>query len=152
VVYLMGNSISKVWVSKDRRALAFVTKQPWTIVYETVNDCCNDVWFAAVTGLTSLLKGKEIIRVVADTWVKQGLDDMGQGTTVAWWSLTTEKGVCQWEIRNCGNEWYYGGKIRKMDDNEAAKWWRHDSKFKPEKDGWTKLTQDFIGYDRSGED
>ena len=144
----MGEKVKAIWISRCSRKLVFLDDVGHPIMYETENDCCNDVWFNAIQGLDAL-KRHEVFSVEACGWRDmEALSTDGDVVTLCWWKLKTPDGICSIEVRNTHNG-YYGGKIRRMDWGEMEKeWpnWRNSSD--PAPPGWERIKDDFEGRTR----
>lgn len=130
---LIGHQINQLFISDDNELIVFNTTSGKKIAYSTQNDCCNTVWFNHITGvktvlgegnLFELMQGATVLDVEQKDWTPsttelEGTDVCEEG----FWTIKTDKGYLDIEVRNDSNG-YYGGRVEfeydfNWDDNKA---------------------------------
>ena len=121
---LVGKRINGVFLGNDDWTLVFRTTDGEYHRYDTSNDCCNTVWVNHITGLHllgqgnsfDLLKGLLVIDAEDKGW---GDDREGEdGYEVVqdgFWTIRTDRGYIDIEVRNSHNG-YYGGSFSFNED------------------------------------
>lgn len=124
---LIGQRINGVFLGNDGWALVFRTVDGKFHRYDTSNDCCNSVWVNHLTGVDVIGKGNEfdLIRGVLVTgaedkgWGENRSDEEGYEVVQdGFWTLKTERGYIDIEVRNSHNG-YYGGSFNESDSDVA---------------------------------
>lgn len=118
---MIGCSVNKIYIDDSELYLKFETKDK-NFIYMAEKECCNDVWFAHITGLPFLLnstikkvvsyKLKDVLTLDADEDSLEGCQEFEE---ILQWTLITTKGRFSIEVRNSNNG-YYGGKIIYLDN------------------------------------
>ena len=121
---LIGKRINGVFLANDDWTLVFRTTDGEYHRYDTSNDCCNSVWVNHITGLNILGEGNsfDLLKGVLVT----GAEDKGWGENRSgeddydvvqdgFWTLRTDRGYIDIEVRNSHNG-YYGGSFEFNDD------------------------------------
>lgn len=121
---LIGQRINGVFLGNDGWSLVFRTVDGKFHRYDTSNDCCNSVWVNHITGVDVVGQGNEfdLIRGVLVT----GSEDKGWGENRSeegyevvqdgFWTLKTDRGYIDIEVRNSHNG-YYGGSFNESDSD-----------------------------------
>lgn len=136
---LIGRRIVKMQTNDRKDLLAFYVTNPvdrfeslniQVEVYATENDCCNEVWFNHISGV-DIAGGAVVKDVIEKTWTP--VDPTRQEVEEAiLWTLKTDKGYIDIEVRNSHNG-YYGGDVCKV---EQPSHYDHQEMF-------TDVTEDF---------
>lgn len=126
---LIGKRINGIFTANDRWALIFRTTDGQWLRWNTENDCCNEVWFNHITGVDCVGEGNvfDLIRgaLVLDTEDK-GWNDNREGedgyevVQEGFWTIKTDRGYIDIEVRNSHNG-YYGGSVHFCEDTELEK-------------------------------
>jgi hypothetical protein len=116
---LVGRRVIDVRISPDKTVIAFKFDVS-ALVIQAVGDCCSESWFEHISGLEYLLAA-----VVRDIDVN---DDESEVVPVTpgrqeveraySYSIYTERGTCQIEMRNSSNG-YYGGYLEEVKGHGA---------------------------------
>ena len=116
---LVGKRINGLFIGDDDWALVFRDINGRHYCFRTENDCCNTVWFNHVNGvetvlgegnLFDVLRGAMVVEVEDKGWT----DDREDGYDViqdAFWTIKTDRGYLDLEVRNSHNG-YYGGSVK----------------------------------------
>jgi hypothetical protein len=116
---LVGKRINGLFIGDDDWALVFRDINGRHYCFRTENDCCNTVWFNHVNGvetvlgegnLFDVLRGAMVVEVEDKGWT----DDREDGYDViqdAFWTIKTDRGYIDLEVRNSHNG-YYGGSVK----------------------------------------
>jgi len=121
---LKGKKIKGIGINEEKDIMRFELENDTVRYYQTVGDCCNQVWFEDMDLPDALCDG-----TVGETWETdwQSVDDQPNQFPVldkAFWTIKTDKGHCTIEVRNSHNG-YYGGQIIELDDfDEGQTPWR----------------------------
>jgi hypothetical protein len=126
---LHGHRINGIFTANDRWALVFRTTEGKWFRWNTENDCCNEVWFNHITGVNCVGDGNvfDLLRgaLVLDSEDK-GWNDNREGedgyevVQEGFWTIHTDRGYIDIEVRNSHNG-YYGGSVRFCEDAELEK-------------------------------
>lgn len=118
---LIGKVILAVNVDIERTYLEFETDDG-DFLYYAYGDCCSSSWFESLNGLERLL-GQKVVSVV-DREMEDAHDEH-YGCVTDWdqdcikhygWSLVTQQGYFDIEMRNSSNG-YYGGHVEFVHPN-----------------------------------
>jgi len=124
---LIGERINGVFLGNEGWTLVFRTVQGRFLRYDTENDCCNSVWFNHINGLNilgegnsfDLLRGAQVLSVEDKGWSDDRSDeDVGGVIQDAFWTIKTDRGYIDIEVRNSHNG-YYGGNVSFNEDQEV---------------------------------
>jgi len=106
---LVGETVRRVLLTEDKETIHFIT-DACRHIFETENGCCNQVWFAAISGLEFLIDA-EVLSVEDKGWGEDEWDVPGyEALQRGFWTLKTSKGYVDLEVRNSHNG-YYGGYV-----------------------------------------
>jgi hypothetical protein len=114
---LVGKRINGVFLGNDAWTLVFRTTDGEYHRFDTSNDCCNSVWVNHITGLHilgegnsfDLLKGALVTGSENKGWGENRSDEDGYEVIQdGFWTLRTDRGYIDIEVRNSHNG-YYGG-------------------------------------------
>ncbi len=108
---LIGQKIVAL-IMPNNQELHFVTENGRVFAFCTEADCCNFVWFEHLNGVTFLLNGV-VQSSEAKNWNELGEDDSGNYLEQGFWTIKTNKGDFDIEVRNAHNG-YYGGIVVPM--------------------------------------
>jgi hypothetical protein len=117
---LVGKRINGLFIGNDKWSLVFRDISGRRYRFDTENDCCNSVWFNHVTGVNilgegnsfDLLRGVEVLAVEDKGWGDNRSDEDGcEVVQDAFWTIRTNRGYIDLEVRNSHNG-YYGGSVR----------------------------------------
>jgi len=123
---LVGQRINGIFLGNDSWALVVRTIDGKFHRYDTENDCCNSVWFNHINGVTILGEGNsfDLLRGALVTGVEDkgwGEDHEEEGHEVvqdAFWTIKTDRGYIDIEVRNSHNG-YYGGSVKYNEDGSV---------------------------------
>jgi hypothetical protein len=108
---LIGKIVDTIYLSEDEESLAFVTDDGECHIYTTSGDCCNSVWFYHFSGVEELLN-QRVHDVESKDWRdvegEYAKDDVAEESCI--WTLKTNRGYIDIEVRNSHNG-YYGGEV-----------------------------------------
>jgi hypothetical protein len=116
---LIGHRINGIFLGNDKWTLVFRTTEGKWLRWDTSNDCCNSVWVNHITGVNCVGEGNvfDLIRgaLVLDTEDKGWGDnreneDGWEVVQDGFWTIKTDKGYIDIEVRNSHNG-YYGGSL-----------------------------------------
>lgn len=120
---LIGKRINKILISESQTYLAFCTIDGETLIYATSGECCNSVWVNHIAGVNILGEGNsfDILRGVLVTgaedkgWSNNREDEDGYEVIQdGFWTLLTDRGYIDIEVRNSHNG-YYGGNFEQVE-------------------------------------
>lgn len=116
---LVGKNIIAMFINQDSTTLIFQDVYGVKHVYATVAECCNDVWITHISGTKcfnqssalDILAGTSVLDIRESTWKVIEADvDNSEHIEDCFWSITTDRGYVDLEVRNTHNG-FYGGKI-----------------------------------------
>lgn len=118
---LVDQRIVEVMISVvDHETLVFRDIKGQLYVFCTQNDCCNTVWFNHVTGVECLgspdnvfdrLRGARVIATQDKGWGENRTDEQDHEVVQdGFWTIRTDRGWIDIEVRNSHNG-YYGGQV-----------------------------------------
>ena len=123
---LRGERINGMSLGDDGWALVFSTVTGKHFHFKTTNDCCNSVWFNHITGVDILGKGNsfDLLRGALVNQVEEkGWNDNREGdedydvVQEAFWTIHTDRGYIDIEVRNSHNG-YYGGRVEHVEGTD----------------------------------
>jgi hypothetical protein len=122
---LVGQRINGIFLANDSWALLIRTIDGKFHRYDTANDCCNSVWFNHINGVTilgegnsfDLLRGALVTGVEDKGWGENRDDSEYEVVQDAFWTIKTDRGYIDIEVRNSHNG-YYGGDVKHVEDYE----------------------------------
>ena len=121
---LKNKRINGLLMGNDGLTIVFRTTEGKYYQFDTQNDCCNSVWFNHITGVDTLGKGTSfdvirgalVIGVEDKGWSENRFDEDGhEAVQDGFWTLRTDRGYIDIEVRNSHNG-YYGGSVVLNDD------------------------------------
>lgn len=121
---LIGKRINGVFLANDAWTLVFRTTDGKYYRYDTENDCCNTVWVNHMTGVNilgegnsfDLLRGALVTGCEDKGWGENRSDEDGwEVVQDGFWTLKTDRGYIDVEVRNSHNG-YYGGSFNFNED------------------------------------
>jgi hypothetical protein len=125
---LIGHRINGIFLGNDKWTMLVRTTEGKFFRYDTANDCCNTVWVNHITGVDILGEGDsfDILRGALVT----GAEDKGWGENRdgeegyeviqdGFWTIRTERGYIDIEVRNSHNG-YYGGSFSLNEDTDLG--------------------------------
>lgn len=116
---LVGKRINGLFIGNGGWSLAFRDIHGRQYRFNTENDCCNSVWFNHVSGVNilgegntfDLLRGAEVLAVEDKGWGNNREGEDGcEVVQDAFWTIRTDRGYIDLEVRNSHNG-YYGGSV-----------------------------------------
>ena len=125
---LLGKRINGIFLGNDKWTLAFRTVEGQYVRYDTQNDCCNSVWFNHISGVNilgdgnsfDLLRGVEVLAVEDKGWSDNRDDEDGYEVVQdGFWTIRTDRGYIDIEVRNSHNG-YYGGSVVHVEDSDLT--------------------------------
>ena len=123
---LVGHRINGIFVANDNWVLLFRTVEGRYFRFDTGNDCCNSVWVNHISGVDVVGKGNsfDLLRGALVT----GSEDKGWGDNRndggwdviqdGFWTLKTDRGYIDIEVRNTHNG-YYGGSFSEVEADDV---------------------------------
>ena len=116
---LIGHRINGVFLANEDWTLIFRTCEGKYFRYDTDNDCCNSVWVNHISGINCLGNSSNSFDLLRGALVTGG-EDKGWGENRddseydvvqdGFWTISTDKGYIDIEVRNSHNG-YYGGQF-----------------------------------------
>jgi len=125
---LVGKRINGLFIGNDKWTLVFRDIQGRRYRFNTENDCCNSVWFNHVSGVNilgegnsfDLLRGAEVLAVESKGWGDNRSDEDGHEVVQdAFWTIRTDRGYIDLEVRNSHNG-YYGGSVSYLGTDDSV--------------------------------
>jgi hypothetical protein len=122
---LIGKKINGIFLGNDKWTLVFRDVEGKHYRFDTSNDCCNTVWINHITGVDcvrsgndvfSLLRGAEVISAEDKGWGENRDDDEYEVVQDGFWTIKTDRGYIDIEVRNSHNG-YYGGSLDPSDED-----------------------------------
>ena len=117
---LVGKRINGLFIGDSAWALVFRDINGRHYCFRTENDCCNTVWFNHVNGvetvlgegnLFDILRGAMVTAVESKGWTDDRTDEDGYDVIQdGFWTIATDRGYIDLEVRNSHNG-YYGGSV-----------------------------------------
>ena len=123
---LIGRRINGMFLGNDGWTLAFRTTDGQWFRYDTDNDCCNSVWVNHVTGVNiigeannsfDIIRGALVVSAEDKGWGENRSDDEYEVVQDGFWTIRTDRGYIDIEVRNSHNG-YYGGHVKSLDEND----------------------------------
>ncbi len=139
---LIGKRINGVFLANDNWTVVFRTVEGKYFRYDTQNDCCNSVWVNHVAGLNilgngdtfDLMRGALVLGGEDKEWTENRYEeDEYDVVQDGFYTLKTDRGYIDFEVRNSHNG-YYGGSF---DFNEDLDWTLDDL------EDFRQVTEDF---------
>ena len=126
---LIGHRINGVFLARDNWTILFRTTEGKYFRYDTSNDCCNTVWINHINGLNILGEGDvfDLMRGALVTgaedkewtddrnWTEADGGDYGDVIQDGFYTLKTDRGYIDIEVRNDHNG-YYGGSFDAVEE------------------------------------
>jgi len=126
---LLGKRINAVYLANGNETVVFRDTEGKFYRYDTCNDCCNTVWVNHVVGVDLLGKGDvfDLMRGALVTgsedkewtdncpWTPEDGGDYGDVIQDGFYTLKTDRGYIDFEVRNDHNG-YYGGMFLENED------------------------------------
>jgi hypothetical protein len=122
---LVGKRINGLLIGDQGWSLVFRDINGCHYRFNTENDCCNSVWFNHVNGVETVLGQGDVFDVLRGATVL-AVEDKGWGENRdgedgyevvqdGFWTIRTDRGYIDIEVRNSHNG-YYGGSVRYDED------------------------------------
>ena len=116
---LVGKRINGLFLGDDDWALVFRDINERYYCFRTENDCCNQVWFNHINGVSTVLGEGNLFDILRGAMVtavedKGWSEDREDGYDViqdGFWTIKTDRGYIDLEVRNSHNG-YYGGSVK----------------------------------------
>jgi hypothetical protein len=115
---VVGKRINGIFLGNDGWSLVLRTVDGKYFRYDTSNDCCNSVWVNHMTGVDAvgkgnsfdLLRGALVLSAEDKEWTenRDGSDEGHEVIQDGFYTLVTDRGYIDVEVRNSHNG-YYGG-------------------------------------------
>ena len=113
---LIGKRINGVFLANDNWTVVFRTTEGQYFRYDTEKDYCNSVWVNHITGLGilgegntfDLMRGALVLGGEDKEWTENRYDGDGDVTQDGFYTLHTDRGYIDVEVRNSHNG-YHGG-------------------------------------------
>lgn len=109
---LIGKRISEILINpgKDYLAFIFAWGAPDSVQYYADGDCCSQSWIEHINGI-EILSSPALVTDVADRDMPEAEDnDEYNCIRVYGWTIKTDRGYIDIEMRNSSNG-YYGGML-----------------------------------------
>lgn len=106
---LVGKTVKEVRLHADKTLLAFICDSGDYLYCYTDGDCCSSSWIEHLNGLKSLL-GHVVNNVVTRDMPEVAGESEWSCISCYGWTLETNAGRCDIEMRNESNG-YYGGNL-----------------------------------------
>ena len=125
---LIGKRINGLFLGNDEWTLVVRDTTGRHYRFDTANDCCNSVWFNHINGVDILgegnsfdiLRGAEVLAVEDKGWGENRDDEEGHEVVQdGFWTLRTDRGYIDIEVRNSHNG-YYGGNVGYNEDSDLS--------------------------------
>jgi hypothetical protein len=125
---LIGKRINGLFLGNDEWTLVVRDANGRHYRFDTCNDCCNIVWFNHINGVNiisngdvfDLLRGAEVLAVEDKGWGENRDDEEGHEVVQdGFWTLRTDRGYIDIEVRNSHNG-YYGGSVDYNEDSDLS--------------------------------
>lgn len=133
---LIGKRINGVYLAREGWTLVFRTTDGEYHRYDTENDCCNSendccnsVWVNHMTGIETcvgegnsfdLIRGALVVNELDKGWTGNQEDsEGGEYIDDGFWTIQTDRGYIDIEVRNSNNG-YYGGSFSRVDDADIG--------------------------------
>jgi len=120
---LVGQRINGIFLANDAWTIVFRTVDGKWLRYDTENDCCNSVWFNHISGVNiltnnsfDLLRGAVVLAVEDKDWVNVDSADDYDVIEDICFTLRTDRGYIDLEVRNSHNG-YYGGRVTESEQD-----------------------------------
>ena len=117
---LVGKRINGLLIGNDNWTLVFRDINGKHYRFDTEKDCCNSVWFNHITGVETVLgegnvfdvlRGATVLEVEDKGWGENRDDEDGwEVIQDGFWTIRTDRGYIDIEVRNSHNG-YYGGSV-----------------------------------------
>ena len=123
---LVGKRINGLFLGNDAWTLVVRDTTGRHYRFDTANDCCNSVWFNHINGLDILGEGNSfdmlrgaVVLAVEDKGWGENRDGVDGHEVVqdGFWTLRTDRGYIDIEVRNSHNG-YYGGNVGYNEDSD----------------------------------
>lgn len=126
---LRGERINGMLIGNDGWTLVIRTTGGKYFRFDTENDCCNSVWFNHINGVETvlgegnsfdLIRGALVLDVEDKGWGENRDDEDGYEVVQdGFWTIRTDRGYIDIEVRNSHNG-YYGGSVSFVDDADLS--------------------------------
>jgi hypothetical protein len=126
---LVGKRINGMMLGNDGWTLVFRDISGKHYRFDTSNDCCNSVWFNHVNGVETvlgegntfdILRGATVLAVEDKGWGENRDDEDGYEVVQdGFWTIKTDRGYIDIEVRNSHNG-YYGGSVSYNEDDNST--------------------------------
>jgi len=126
---LIGHRINAVFLANANETIVFRTTEGKYLRFDTCNDCCNTVWFNHINGsgcvgqgdTFDLIRGALVIGCEDKDWTENRAwtpedgGDYGDTIQDGFYTIKTDRGYIDLEVRNDHNG-YYGGTVMENED------------------------------------
>lgn len=106
---LEGVTVLEIRINEDKDRIKLILKDAPSLWISANGDCCSQSWFAHIEGFENLI-GNKILKVIERQMPEPLKNDDFECLQFYGWTLQTEKGNCDIEMRNSSNG-YYGGDV-----------------------------------------
>lgn len=104
---LVGKTVERL-TRREKDLFRFHLTDGTAVTWEAVGDCCSHSWVEHVSGVAFLIGGT--VRAVESTNIGEESNEEHECLQKYSYKITTDKGVCEFELRNSSNG-YYGGSL-----------------------------------------
>lgn len=112
---LCGKTVKAVELNADKTFLVFVLDDGGVSAWSTEGDCCSNSWIEHINGVDTLL-GRKVNNIVDREMPNVDTADEYECIQCYGWTIETDGGRCDIEMRNSSNG-YYGGWLQKQEMN-----------------------------------
>ena len=121
---LIGKRINGIFLGEDNTRVVFRTIEYGLIGFYVCGDCCNTVYINHFQGRDvigegntfDLLRGALVTAVEEKEWVNVDTDDSYEVVEDGFFTISTDRGYIDFEVRNEHNG-YYSGHIEELNDD-----------------------------------
>lgn len=106
---LVGEKIVSFHANEGHTSIGFITESGRALAWDAWGDCCSYSWFEHVSGLAHLIGGT-VSEIKGREMPGATSDEDHECLQFYGWSIVTDKGYFDIEMRNSSNG-YYGGDI-----------------------------------------
>jgi hypothetical protein len=119
---LIGHRINGIFVGNENWSLLFRTVEGRYFRFDTDKDCCNSVWVNHLSGVNcvgdgnsfDLLRGALVTGAEDKGWGDNREEERYEVVQDGFWTLKTDRGYIDVEVRNSHNG-YYGGSFAEVE-------------------------------------
>lgn len=110
---LVGKTIKQVRINREDDVLYFLTEGGKVYQYHAYGDCCSRSWIEHINWINFLVDAI-VTEVKNRDMPEDDIDKHGNCIAYYGWTIVTNKGRCDIEMRNESNG-YYGGSLERTE-------------------------------------